>query len=145
MKLNPKCGVVEKGRVVQRREKGKVFRLRNDDEKEIGVYRVDGCLIDDGSIRCDFLFLVDPKASTSLFLVELKGTDHVHALRQIITAAERLQIGKFPGKKISVIVGSPSPKAATTYQNEFVKLQKRFKALQLSAPIRKNDILEMAV
>jgi hypothetical protein len=69
-----KCCVAEQGVVIQRKENRMTFRITNN-RSVIHVCRVDGCLIDDVEIKCDYLFEVPGK---DLWLVELKGIDHIH-------------------------------------------------------------------
>lgn len=137
-----RCCSVESGAIVQREENKKIFRLVNASKKKISVCRVDGCLIDDKDCRCDFMFVVEGEA---LFLVEMKGTAHVHALRQIINAAEKLGVSAFSGEKKCAIVSPPCPKAASVYQNELFKQRKRFAAIGLGLPHKKNNLIVIEV
>lgn len=143
MIFSSRCLSTETHSIVQRVEKGKIFRILNSSNRSIEVYQVDGCLVRDTNKRCDFMFMVDAAKRDCLYLVELKGTDHVHALRQIVNAAEVLELGKFKGKKIPAIVGSPTPKAASKFQNELAKLLPKFRKLGLELPLRKNNIIEV--
>lgn len=69
-------------------ENGKMIQFINNKKKKIALYRVDGCILDEG-IKCDFLFLVveDKKA----FFIELKGSDIEKAVQQILKTVEQLQ------------------------------------------------------
>lgn len=142
MNLSDNCCQNLSHKIVQKEENKKTFRIKNNNQKTITVCRVDGCLIKGDEIKCDFMFVVEQEV---LFLVEMKGGDHVHALRQIITSGEVLKISNFAGLKKSAIVGSPSPKAASSYQNEQVKLAKRFKAIGLDFPAKKNNLVEVCI
>ena len=143
MNIKEECCAVESGKIIQRDENKRSFRIINKGELPVKICAVDGCLITDGEIRCDLLFIVDAENNGPLFLVELKGVDHVHALRQIINAAEQLDIRSYMGKKHSAIAASPAPKATTTYQNELRKLNKRFRTAGLEFPIKKNNVVEV--
>jgi hypothetical protein len=143
MKLDKKCREDESFSIVQRQEFGKRFRILNPSLMQISIYKVDGCLILDEAKKCDFLFIVGE--DVRLYMVEMKGVDHVKAVRQIIAAAELLGVSSFTGVKHSAIVSSPCPKAATTYQSELAKLNPRFKKIGLSLPVRKNNIVEVTV
>lgn len=62
------------------REK-RIYKLHNDTEKEIVVYKIDGGLINDTSVlKCDNGIYTE---DDWLFLIELKGKDLEHALEQI--------------------------------------------------------------
>jgi hypothetical protein len=145
LKLDSKCCSASQASLIQREENGKIFRIINGTKRKIVACKVDGCLIDDGSIKCDFLFIIDETSCEEIALVELKGTAHVHALRQIIITAERLDLKKKKCKKSCFIVSSPSPKTATVYQAELKKLQSRFNAAGLELPIKKNNLVEIRV
>ncbi len=140
--VDDKCCTVESDQFVQREQKGKVFRLRNNARKSIKCCLVDGCLLVGTGKKCDYLFLV---GTEELYLVELKGTSHVHALRQLIESAENLRLDKIDLKKFSAIVSAPCPKTSTTYQNELKRLGHRFKKAGLEFPKKKNRLLEVTV
>lgn len=143
MNIKEHCCTMENGKIVQRDENKRTFRIINTEEVSVKICRVDGCLISDDQIRCDYIFIANQVKNGPLFLVELKGVDHVHALRQIINTAERLSIRSYAGKKYSAIAASPAPKVSTTYQNELRKLNRRFRAVELELPIKKNNIVEV--
>lgn len=147
MKIDDCCCNLKREKIVQEKENGKVFSIKNDSGSYVKVCRVDDCLIKGESIRCDFLFMIGDKKSVDekLFLVEMKGTDHVHALRQIVSAGEILNVRSFSGEKKSAIVGSSSPKITSKYQTELLKLSKKFKHMGLSFPIRKNMKIEVKI
>ncbi len=141
MMWSDRCCESLRDSVVQCEENGKRFRIKNPGRRPIQKCIVDGCMLAGAQRRCDFLFQIE---DSTIYLVELKGVEHVHALRQIIAAAEALKISSFDGRKRSVIVGAPSPKASTAYQIELKKLSKKFKTIGLSYPIRKNNIVEVS-
>jgi hypothetical protein len=72
------------------------YEASNPDKKLVAVFKVDGCLIPEkqGESKCDFLFLVFPKQEnikTDAYLIELKGKDLPHALRQILQTYKTLE------------------------------------------------------
>lgn len=136
-----KCCIAERGTVIQRQENKMVFKIVKN-KKVVHVCRVDGCLVDNGSIKCDYLFEIPGEA---LWLVELKGTDHIHALRQIISTAEQLKLGALGGEKRSAIVCAPAPKTTASYLKEIARLKPRFDAQGLSLPVKKNIVLEVEI
>ncbi|MBF0165708.1 MAG: hypothetical protein HQM01_14595 [Magnetococcales bacterium] len=70
-------------------EKGRSYRLENPHGQEVCQIRIDGCFLsaEEGK-RCDYLFRVD--AMRTAFFVELKGSDLLHAVRQIQDSWETL-------------------------------------------------------
>jgi hypothetical protein len=144
--IDSPCCVIETSSIVQREENRKIFRVVNVNGKQIKVCRVDGCLISDrDTIKCDYLFILDVSGSSNFALVEFKGTDHVHAVRQLISTAEKLNLRAYGVPIKSYIVGAPAPKAATSFQNELMKQRKRFAAAKVSLPIRENTVIEVRV
>lgn len=136
-----KCCVIEEGRIVVRKEMGKCFRIENVSAKKIQVCRVDGCLIPDNNInKCDYMFVHDVDAVSKVALVELKGTDHIHALEQLVSTAEKLNLKSYNVRLISYIIGSPSPKIQTRFQKEVKRLANRYIKAKLEFPVRKNDL-----
>lgn len=103
-------------------EMGKRFRFDNPGRKAICKVKIDGCLITDNSLRCDYLFKVCE--DKTYFLVELKGGDVSHAVRQIESTFLQLNrklkesSERFNGR----IVSSRVP-AAT--ESSFRKLQEK--------------------
>jgi hypothetical protein len=139
---SPDCCVVERGQIVQRKENGMAFRILNSTRVDIEVCKVDDCLISGAQKICDYLFEVENRV---LWLVELKGVNHLHALRQIISAAECLNLRTFRGEKRSAIVGAPAPKTTASYLKEMAKLKKRYDAVGLALPVKKNLKIEVEV
>jgi len=87
--------------------------LENTDQVESESVKVDGCEINDKSIRCDFLHI----AKDIEFYIELKGQDLEHALDQIRATIKRLSnnIKLYPKK--SYIICTRSPLSSTEIQN----------------------------
>lgn len=142
MKMHEECCELSKASNIVCEENKKKFHLRNPKGKNVWKCRVDGCWIADGSIRCDFLIKVEEE---KLFLIELKGTDHVHALEQLVATAEKLNVASFPGERLSVIVGAPCPKISTKYQKAQKALAVRYEKAKLSFPNRKNGTVLISI
>lgn len=68
--------------VLREPKESREYRLENKSGKELVVYQIDGGVITCNSvIKCDFgVFTED----NELIFVELKGSDYIHALEQII-------------------------------------------------------------
>lgn len=60
--------------------------LENVDSVESTSIKIDGCEINDDSVRCDYMHL----AKEIEFYIELKGQDLEHALEQIKSTINRL-------------------------------------------------------
>lgn len=114
-----KCTEVTRhSKIVFEENKSKVTFI--NDKKEIVVKAVvDGCLINDGSIRCDNLLQHNEKN----WYVELKGTDIEHALKQIANSI-RLLNTKFGGHECKVVIIARRVPAITGFQKAFIKLKK---------------------
>ncbi len=72
------------------KEKGEKseFRLHNDSEKEIVVYKIDGGILTSNEIKkCDYGVYTEQDV---LYLIELKGSDYRHALDQIMSTIDTL-------------------------------------------------------
>ena len=96
--------------------------LENVDSIESISVRVDGCEINDNSIRCDFMHL----AKGIEFYIELKGQDLEHALEQIKSTIIRLSSNIKKGNKISYIICTRSPMSSSEIQNHKLDFRKRF-------------------
>lgn len=64
-------------------------RAVNSSGYRVSQYKIDGGVVRDTSIRCDFLVMNDDKQDA--YLIELKGSDIEHALDQLEATARRLQ------------------------------------------------------
>lgn len=66
----------------------------NDSNKELSVYRVDGGILKEEANKkaCDYLICMYD--TNSLTLIELKGSDLDHAIKQIIDTVKRLKASK---------------------------------------------------
>lgn len=64
-------------------------RAVNSSGCRVSQYKIDGGVVRDTSIRCDFLVMNDDKQDA--YLIELKGSDIEHALAQLEETAHRLQ------------------------------------------------------
>ncbi|MGP3562263.1 hypothetical protein [Geobacillus sp. BK01] len=116
------------------KEKGREIRFVNKGEKRVALYRVDGCLIQEG-VKCDFLFLVIE--GEQAFFIELKGSDLVEAVRQIMQTVE--QLGKklsgyrFEGRIIMTRVRTPNVKST-----DRIKLEKMLRRTGGSLAVKVN-------
>ena len=83
---------------------------------------VDGCEINDNSIRCDFLHI----ANEIEFFIELKGQDLEHALEQIKATIIKLSSNPKASKKVSYIICTRSPMSSSKIQNFKLEFRKKF-------------------
>lgn len=140
MMLDGACCEIEDGSLVSRKEFGKSFSVKNGSRKRIKVCRVDGCLITGSATRkCDYLFILDEENVQKFILVELKGSDHIHAIDQIVEAAEQLKLNQRRVEVDSYIVGSPNPKANTKVQKHLARSVARYKRAGVKIPVIRSD------
>lgn len=76
-RCDPKCPIIVS------RENGKTHRALNSDRSTVYQYKIDGDVIQkaDSQKRCDYL--VENEDKKTAYLIELKGTDLLHAIEQI--------------------------------------------------------------
>ena len=87
------------------KEKGRSARFLNRSQKTYEVGDFDGCLIADPVPKCDG-FVRD---SNKIFLIELKGKDISHAVRQIVNTSKLLK-DELAGREVTpVIVATKCP------------------------------------
>ena len=70
----------ERQRIIVSRDPGtsRQHRAVNNDACRVTQYKIDGDIVCDTSIRCDFLVMNDDQRDA--YLIELKGSDIEHAL-----------------------------------------------------------------
>lgn len=83
------CG--ERQPIIVSRDRGqsREHRAQNPGGRRVSHYQIDGVVIRDSALHCDFLLMNDEKADA--YLIELKGSDIEHALEQLEATARRLQ------------------------------------------------------
>lgn len=67
-------------------EKKKRYCGINNNNKSVHMLRVDDCLITGENDRCDFLLLVCNNEQKQAYFIELKGTDFLHGIDQLINS-----------------------------------------------------------
>jgi len=74
----------ERQKEIVSRDKGSQIKhiAINQDEKKVTHYKIDGEVIKTG-LRCDFLLMNEEEESRTAYLIELKGSDLLHAVEQL--------------------------------------------------------------
>ncbi|NBP68858.1 MAG: hypothetical protein EBR30_20195 [Cytophagia bacterium] len=65
------------------------YIYNNPNSDRLSKYRVDGCLINDNSAKCDYLLLNCDKSKS--YFIELKGSDLIRAVEQIDRSIDLLE------------------------------------------------------
>lgn len=86
------CRITDNRKIHVFEEKGRKLTLNNTDRVETVRIKVDGCEINDSSMRCDYMLMVNSKEQD--IYIELKGTDLTRAKNQIIATRDRLGVNK---------------------------------------------------
>ena len=112
------------------KEKGKTFQLDNKSRVEVAKIKIDGCVFNstDG-IKCDYLFEVPSKEK--LFYVELKGSDAIHAIRQVHSTILQTK-DQYKGWKYAarIVIGNGVPASVSSrkeYEELYVLVNKDLK------------------
>ena len=82
----------ERQKVIVSKDKGSACEHRaiNEGENLVAHYQIDGDLFTDKTtLRCDFLVLNEEKKNA--YLIELKGTKLLHAIKQLENTADMLK------------------------------------------------------
>ena len=75
----------EQQAIIVSSEQGRQHRAINSDRCFVTHYQIDGAVIRTG-LRCDYLLINEDKSDA--YLIELKGTDIVHAVDQLEATAQ---------------------------------------------------------
>lgn len=116
------CRITDSRRIQVFEENGRKLTLNNSNIVETVRIKVDGCEINDTSIRCDYMLMVNPKQLD--IYIELKGTNLDHAKKQIIATHSRLGINN---EKRAYIVCSRVPKGT---DHQAVKFELKRKGIE---------------
>ena len=144
MKLNSDC-IHEDGNKKDCRvsEKGKIFRLKNETQYKITVFKVDACLIKDkNEKKCDFLFVVNKRREFHAYFVELKGTDLAGAIHQISNSINILYKSLHEHKIYARIVGK---RVTPDIKSRRAKLDERLKQFGGNLKIVSAPVLEESI
>lgn len=106
---------------VYQEHRSKLTLLNVDEAKSTSII-VDGCEINDNSIRCDFLHI----SKNIERFIELKGQDLTHAIDQIKTTINRLSSNPITQPKICYIICVRSPLSSAQIQNYKLEFRKKF-------------------
>lgn len=116
------CSIESSQKLFTFEEKKSKLTLENVDQVISTKILVDGCAINDETIRCDYMLL----AKGIEFYIELKGQDLVHAVDQIKATIKRLSADFKSKNKKSYIICTRSPLSSTQIQNIKYDLLKNY-------------------
>lgn len=108
-----KCRITSKNKIFVFEENKSKLTLLNKDQVDSTRILVDGCEINDKSIRCDFLHI----AKETEMYIELKGQDLEHAIKQISNTIRILSSNPSKSIKRSYVICTRSPLSSTQIQN----------------------------
>lgn len=112
-------------------ELGKELRVENESEKEIAVYRVDGCLIQQNQC-CDYLLLIiEDKCA---YFIKLKGSHIEKAIKQLNASIDKFY-PKLSTYKINAWIISSKARTPALRSSHMIKLKQRLKKLKGSLHI----------
>lgn len=121
-----KCSEKRHDRIISVSEKGRKFEIRNNSLKTICVVEVDGCLIDDGRERCDYLFEMGNPELRAVY-VELKGGDIGKAFKQLAATIGYCGNRHLRHVKYCYIVASRVPRSGPKIQTLKKTMAKKYK------------------
>ncbi|MEG5136815.1 MULTISPECIES: hypothetical protein [unclassified Microcoleus] len=125
MKSLPECEEHRSDtKIVLQENKSKITFL-NPNKDEILIIKVDGCVIDNETLRCDYALI--PSDAVEIY-VELKGSDIAHAVKQIESTINLLSENPQKIKKLCFVVSTRVPKQTTSIQQLQSQFKKKFNA-----------------
>lgn len=117
-----KCRTESKQKKFVFKENKSKLTLVNIDEVLSESIKVDGCEINDNSLRCDYLLI----AKGLEFYIELKGQNISHAIKQIQSTILKLSKNRSLKNKISFVICSRVPLTTTKVQNLQYKMMNNY-------------------
>ncbi|MGB7925595.1 MAG: hypothetical protein WCF57_20320 [Pyrinomonadaceae bacterium] len=123
-------------------EMGRQFRINNANRLLIKKVQVDGCLIDDERLRCDYLFEIE-QATHCIIYLELKGSDLDHAFRQLVATMGYCGERHKSCKRVCHIVASRVPRAGPKVQTlKRMMVQKYRTLLYVNTQVANIDVTQ---
>ncbi len=135
MKIKENCIKTAKDKKVVCEENKRKITFLNPAQQPVEKIKVDGCQIVEG-VKCDFLVRYDKHEN----FIELKGSDINHAIKQLKRTIKLLGQNDI-GKRISYIISSRCPLAASEIQH----LRKKLRSELRSDLIVKNNNFETRI
>ena len=117
----------DKRKILKVEENSRKFEGINAKQKPFELYRVDDCLITEGQ-RCDYL-LLNCSEELVAYLIELKGSDLIHAVRQIDTTLSQFSNELKDFKKINARVVLTKVNTPDYQSPELVKFKMKIRKL----------------
>jgi hypothetical protein len=126
MRSLPECEEYKTdAKIVLQENKSKITFL-NADRNKILIIKVDDCVIKEGeTLRCDYAII--PCDEVEIY-VELKGSDILHAVKQIESTISLLSSNPQRIRKLCFIVSTRVPKQTTSTQQLQSQFKKKFNA-----------------
>jgi hypothetical protein len=126
MKSFPECERYRSDpKIVLEENRSKITFLNPNQDKVLEI-KVDGCAIkDDETLRCDYALV--PPSEVEIY-IELKGSDVLHAVKQIESTINLLSINSQKAKKLCFVVSTRVPKQTTSIQQLQSQFKKKFNA-----------------
>lgn len=112
-----------KNKIIPLSENKCVLKIINKNKHKIEIHHVDGGIINDNRIRCDYLFYDTKRKEHYL---ELKGSDIGHALEQIISTINILGKNIYKDSKVSFIICTRHPQMDSKIQKLKKKIMKEY-------------------
>jgi len=126
MKSSPECAEDRCDKKIVLQEKKSKITFLNPNQDKILTIKVDGCEISDNeTLRCDYALM--PSDEVKIY-VELKGSDIVHAFKQIESTIRLLSDNPQKIKKLCFVVSTSVPIYTTTRQKLEIQFKKKFNA-----------------
>lgn len=122
-----KCTATSNNKIVVAEERSKQLRIINPKEKRISKIQIDGCLITDDSLKCDYVFEINNPVSKAIYL-ELKGTDIPHSIKQLKSTLQLLKGKHKKVEKDCIVVCYSVPRTTPKIQNFKLEFKRSFDA-----------------
>lgn len=116
------CRKISNQKIFVYEENRSKLTLENTDRIDSISIVVDGCEINDDSLKCDFMHI----AKEIEFYIELKGQDIEHAVDQIKCTIKRLSSDPQNKQKKTYIICTRSPLSSTKVQNYKYHFKKNY-------------------
>ncbi len=134
-----KCSKINNNKIISTYENHKAFIINNVGLRIISKVKVDGCLITDDRIRCDYLFEIDEPIRKVIYL-ELKGKNIKHGYKQLKATIGYLKTRHSKVvKRFAYIIASRVPKPRGNVRELKVKMKRDYN-IRLFVHIRKAEV-----
>lgn len=119
------CVTENRNPLIPLEEKRSKVTIENSRREILSIVRIDGCVVTDNSLRCDYLMINENEYE---LFIELKGHDVEHAMRQLSCSVSKFSKKRKNIKLVCLVVTNRCPIGTTEIQKYKLYFKRKYDA-----------------